>query len=207
MPIIDLGTDAHYWVESFLTTWLEVGVQSDGTQLTFIETWTQMVEYVFTSGTWERETPHAWKSREELYHHLLGLSWSEEGITGVEFRPIISSLLPYYRQWSQRWLSHVDSAIAFATFLRKPAASDLIELGLPELNTAVQAFTDYEWNRDRLAPALFELAAFLADGARLVELRTKSMPCYEAFLSLLAVLAHRQYTPAMALQDRLSSGV
>lgn len=206
-PVIDLGTDAHYWVEDFLSSWLCEASRDAANRDAFVRVWREMVEHVFTSGTWDGDTPHAWKSRDKLYHHLLGMDWSTELVTTEECRPVITSLAPYYQQWAERWLGQVDSAIAFARFLQKPAATDLLEMGLPILRDEVAHYGENEWRRDRLASSVCELLVTLCEDGRLRELRARSNDCYEATIGLLAILADRQHAPSLALQDRLAKGI
>ena len=52
-PILELGTDAHDWVEEFLSSWFWTGLHSGTTQAGFLQQWQYMIDHAFLSQKWQ----------------------------------------------------------------------------------------------------------------------------------------------------------
>ena len=127
-PILNLGPDAHYWVDDFLSSWLSVGPGAAKDLSAFGERWGELIDDVLSKKRAPRDKRHplSHSSVEEV----MGLgSFSCHKIGKIEFEPIITGLIPRYELWAKIHL-HSYSMFSFSWLLRQPAAARMLSDGL-----------------------------------------------------------------------------
>ena len=155
---LELGPNRHDWVENFLTSWFMEGVARPETVSQFTATWKAMIEYTQTSPVWAETSGKATFDVSKLWIELLGLGWGARVIQGEEFKNAVTELIPYYREWADRWLGYRDTVPSFTYFLRQPAASELLPEGIKWLYDVAQNYSDKDWQgRPKEADALVNL--------------------------------------------------
>ena len=202
-PILDLGSRAHYWVESFLGYWFLEGQRLAGSATAFVRCWRPMIEHALSSPEWDRNSGRSTFRVAEMWLELMGLS--SNGISGEEFAGPLGGLLPLYERWAHQWLALPRAATSFAAFLSQPAARRLLLPGIRWLSAGVSSFEEYDWHH------------FDGKSACVTALRT----CWErhrnalqtdaelrnAFLRLLTLLVRRQEPAALELHDVVARAI
>jgi len=200
-PILELGPAAHYWVESFLDDWFIHGERASPAPDLFVSHWHAMIRHALQTPTWTRDS---WQRRwhlEDMFIHLMGLSWAAKAVTEAKYAAEIESMLPAYETWADRWLQHSRSAASFAAFLARPAGRRLISAGIRWLQSAAAGFDDRDWRWDNLEGNLVEaLHACWSQQGRLLG---NDRDLKDAFFGLLGLLTRRQTPSAMELRDRV----
>jgi energy-coupling factor transporter ATP-binding protein EcfA2 len=201
-PILDLGGTAHYWVESFLSSWFIIGSRVASELETFAKHWQSMIEYALESPLWQNapSTPGGFHLT-TLYIHLMGLDSVGTVFSQEEYTDIITQLFPLYEKWAREWLKHSRVAEAFTRCLVKPAARKLILPGLTWLAEVAPGIREHEWERSRLSDELLTLLCTCWSNY-LPELESDS-EVKKAFLSLLSILVARGHPGALELQDTI----
>jgi hypothetical protein len=199
MPILELGSSAHYWVEDFLNHWLFEGRQSAESTSHFVTCWKPMIEYAIRSQKWARGSGRNSFRLTEMWTTLMGLGFVSAWTGEADFAEPLVALLPVFGTWAARWLDVHCAAEPFAEFLSKPGAARLLLPGIRWLNSALLKYNEYDWHK-------FEAKDAAANALRLCWERHRrelySDPQLKmAFMSLLTLLVQHQEPSALELHD------
>lgn len=199
LPILKLGVPAHYWIDSFLNDWWVYGLQTDAQkQQHFLSIWKNMWEFTRISPVWNGAAKRSWDMNES-YCALMGLGqltlisdfWSEDKSS------LVKAMTEEFRLWCETHLSDEACAQAFIRFLSKPAASSLQVVGIKWLDQTIAQHGFWHDTYKRIDKQLVDL---LDHCQKLIE---RDVETRAALFRLLRILAERQNTQAMALQERL----
>jgi hypothetical protein len=202
--VLDLGPEAHQWIESYLHSWFLHGSKAAPSVESFSSTWQIQIAHALASPRWQDRPDGARYSSGNLFTELLGLDWlTYEVIGGAEFRDTITSMSPLYRDWASRCLRSSDDMTTFARFLRRPSAANLLTDGMSWILEALSDYDEGDWDRaNHDKTALLDLVehwweAALKDPSLADAGRT-------AALGLLKILADQQHPRALEIQDRVA---
>jgi hypothetical protein len=202
MPVLDLGTGAHRWVERFFWHWFIEGVRSAESREAFAARWTEMIRYALSHPGWD-PAACAGFDLDEMVRELLGFHF---GMTTVgddpDFSEPLGRMVGVFEQAAGRWLASPRVASSFARFLVRPAAARLLAPGVQWLHDAVRTFDDCDRTRDS------QLEAGLVDvlhacWARERDILSRDTPMLDAFNGLLTILCARGSHAATAFRDRV----
>ncbi|MBC7816538.1 MAG: hypothetical protein IAG10_06600, partial [Planctomycetaceae bacterium] len=198
-PILKLGPQYRYWVDSFLTGWMIHGLKAAATPEQFVTHWRSMIEFVLLHPLWNDH----WHL-DELVVELLGMNYGRTAIGDDErFAPLIRDMIPLFERAATKWLSKSDVAEHFASFLICPAAIHLIVPGIQWLWPVVREFDHRDWRRSHIEAHL--MAALRTAWRIHSEPITRDAGMRDAFLGILNILASRQNHEALDLRDRVLS--
>jgi hypothetical protein len=201
-PLLDLDLEAHYWTESFLRSWFLHGKKAARSPEAFAVHWRAMVDYALAPG--ERDATYR---RRSMLLELMGLDWlCIDVVGGKDFREVIGSMTPAYREWASGSLRDGDSVRRFARFLRQPAASVMLAEGIGWVLESMQQCTGRMWDEEsETAEALVSL---VEHWWRTRHEATPVSGCgKEAAMGLLKILADTQLPRALELQDQIARKV
>jgi hypothetical protein len=203
-PLLRFGSAAHYWVEDFLQTWMEVGLSGERVPPTFVLIWRDMIAFSRDSPSWQAEHGRGWAYAAEHRWTLMGLDY----LTQRRWRPDHSTLIIEMRQEYEAWattdIGNPEAAEHFVEFLKLDAAQPILESGLVWLAEADAASMSGRYRReDELPQRLTELLdhAWRQDPTAL-----RREPVAKAFRDLLRGLVDRQVPMALTLADRITRG-
>ena len=202
-PILELGLDAHYWVEEFLNSWFWNGLQSEPLQASFLQQWQLMIDYAFLSEKWKFDSRALPYYLENMWSCLMGLDanvlrfWTEEQTVTID------AMRNRFLKWCDIRLRRPRCAKSFIYFLAKPAAIPLLPQALIRLDEQVKAFSErFFWEREILNALSSLLSACFQH--RLDGLR-RSERAFRAFANLVKVAANFGDRVAIEIQQRLAS--
>jgi hypothetical protein len=133
-PLFDLGAAAYLWLDSVLTSWFLAGLQTFPVPESFVATWEEILDYIESAPAWSPDPPTL--HSHELKQHALGLNALVGDLWQEEHAPIVSRFTERYERSRRPGLVLRDDAAVFARFLRRPAATPLLALGLAWLADA-----------------------------------------------------------------------
>jgi len=198
-PIFQLGTPAHYWIESFLLRWFFDGLASNQYQEAFVHVWQEMLDFAFNSPKWTYNPARRNHRLEDLWYRLMGLDGNFLQLWNEQKTAIVNEMRNYYARWAPLHLFHGYNTSAFIAFLQTPATRDIRMDGLLWLDQAASTVnTDFKYEQESLA----RLFVFYWEHHR-VPLRQHPQ-YWEAFLRLLKLLAMRGNNIAIELSGRIS---
>ena len=197
-PILELGSYAHHWVESFLNAWVLEGLRADPLPATFLEIWLEMLDFASASEAWRRGV--AGYGASDNWAALLGLDWMSIPLWEVRHRPVVERLEAPFKKWLDDWFGDYDAPQRWARFLQTSAGRVLLEDGLPLLASAFPRDHQYVHDRaeDDVASLLVELWAEERERIQ------SNQKLNTAFRSLLRKLVDRQSPAAMELSARIA---
>ena len=146
-PVLDLGPEAHRWIESYLHSWFSHGSKAAPSVESFSSTWQSQIAHALASPRWQGGSAEARHFSGELFTELMGLGWFTYEIIGdAQFRGTITSMSSLYREWALRCLRNTAAIMAFARFLRRPSAADLLTDGMAWILGAVGDYDERDWD-------------------------------------------------------------
>jgi hypothetical protein len=200
-PILDLGPDAHYWVEAFLTSWLMYGWRSCSDRSRFFDLWGSMICYSGAHPHWQRTKHRRSYHLGRMWAELMGFGLggrmlSESGENG----PFLLKMAPLYERWARDWLVDAWSLRDFAGFCATAAGQALLPVAMGWVSGAAKEITG---NRDfsEATSAVARMCGICWEIRRGDLTRNRALR--EAFLDILALLADQQRPEALQLRDEV----
>ena len=200
-PILDLGADAHYWIDYFLKSWFLSYFNSGLSEEAFLSQWSAMIDHAFDAPGWSFTQPRKRYDLEAMWCSLMGFEGSLVTLWSKNQESCVGKMLSFYRQWGQHHLEKSKSFACFAAFLKQPAAGQLLPDGLIQLENALHARASLLGDTH----VVVNLASLLAITSQVHYQRIQRQPeALVAFKKLLAMLAGIQNPLAMEIQTQLS---
>ncbi len=202
MPILDLGYEAHYWIEFFLMEWFLSGIGSETVSRNFTKRWKEMLEYTLSSEKWNPTGNYRNFHLNQMWCYLLGMQHIISKLWNEDRKSVIREMKGYYKKWAAIFLSDSDSAVLFVNFLQQPAAREILFDGLIWLEKASNEAGERFFNeRNNLQNMLANLLEMSLQKYK-VEL-VKRSDTFESFKSLLRKLVDMQSPQAMEIQQKM----
>lgn len=203
-PVMDLGIAAHYWVDSFVSSFFITGATTAGSPERFQRRWQPLMEYALSSIVWQKQGYRDYR-RSRTMSDVMGLRTGASYIGELAYAGVITSLKDHYQQWSTLWLHDNESANAFAAFLSRPSAGMILADGIIWLSAAVAEYSKYDWREDGLTSnlALALQRAWKDNRSDVV----KDGPFRDAFFALLSLLVQKQDEVAVVLQREVVEAI
>lgn len=202
-PILDLGSDGHYWVDDFLREWFKKGIGTTDVSVNFAKRWKEMLGYAFESAKWNTSSGRRWYYLNEIWCGLLGMNYLTSDLWREDRKILIKEMKQFYEQWAKRSLTDPDSVAVFINFLMCPAAEEILFEGLVWLDEASTKEGDRFFNNrhDNTQKYLANLVE-ISWKRHKVKIMGYSKAC-EAFKNLLRKLVDLQNPQAMEMQQNL----
>jgi len=196
-PVMDLGIAAHYWVDSFVSSFFITGATTAGSPDRFQQRWQPLIEYALSSTVWQKQGYRDYR-RSRTMSEIMGLRTGASYVGDGAYTGVITALRDHFQQWSMLWLHNNESANAFAAFLGKPSAKMIVADGIMWLSGAVANYSEYDWRESGLTSnlALALQRAWKEDRNAVA----KEGPFRDAFFALLSLLVQKQEEVAVVLQ-------
>jgi hypothetical protein len=196
-PFLELGTQAHYWVEQFLHHWLQVGLGGDQIPAGFAGEWRKMIEFARSSPLWTTDSD--WRRhREKLWIELMGLDVMPLWI--ADHQSLVAGMRDLYSDWASKYLSDTDSAGAFAYFLQNPATEEILCDGIKWLEKATPALRNIGRSGELVGIIASLLAKSWQHHSRKI---LGDVDAFASFKRLLQRLCELQNPIALELSDRM----
>ena len=197
-PILEMGSYARHWVESFLHTWVLEGLRADPVPTAFVEIWLEMLDFASTAEAWRRGI--AGYGSHGNWAALLGLDWISIPLWEIRHRPVVEKLEACFKKWLDDWFEDYDAPRRLARFLETSAGRVLLKDGLPRLASAFPRDSQYadDQAEDDVASLLVELWAEERERVQ------SDHELHSAFRSLLRTLVDKQNPVAMELAARIA---
>jgi hypothetical protein len=199
-PILDLGSDAHDWVERFFWYWFTNGLRAAQSPEQFTQLWSAMIQYALASPAWDPNTNHSYDLA-SMVSELLGFDLRMNKVgQNPAFASALARMEDVFAAAAQRWFAKPRVVTGFLNFATEPAATGLLLPGIKWLAASVPSYDSYDWKY-----GLEEnLIAFLHTCWERERHRISADPALQAaFLSLLACVVSRGGHAAIALRDRV----
>ena len=201
-PILDLGASAHYWIDRFLCSWFKEGLNVAASTQVFADHWCSMILYALSSPLWRNDdSVPCYHRLTELHIQLMGLGFCAEVIGQQEYSDMITELIPLYEKWAGEWLNKIITAKAFAAFILKPAAKQMIIPGIKWLNKGINQIHLSQWKFYSLSESLLSVLWSCWKKYR-PEVESKS-DVKSAFLDILNLLISQNDENALELRDQI----
>jgi len=202
-PILDLGTEGHYWVDDFIMELFTKGIGYDPIPRCFIKRWKEILEYAFASEKWSSSRSRYWYYRNKLWCELLGMGYIVSGLWDKEKSSIVKEMKPCYERWAKDYLADAESATYFICFLQRPATIDMLLDALIWLDnasdeTGERFFTDRHHDVQKPLANLLEMT-----WKKQKDDIKRNSTAYQAFKNLLKKLIDLQNLQAMEIQKNL----
>jgi hypothetical protein len=202
-PILNLGSEGHYWVEDFIMEWFMKGIGVETVSDNFIKHWKEMLEYTFKSEKWSSSKGPRWYYRTKLWCELLGMSYIISELWDESKKPVIREMKQYYERWANTSLPNPESAVMFIYFLMCPATEVILTDGLIWLEEAANEagdnfFTDRHDNVQKPLANLLEIS-----WKKYKTQIQNNSEAYKAFRNLLRKLVDLQVPQAIEIQQNL----
>lgn len=199
-PILDLPIAAHQWVREFFVEWFRLGLASGAD--TFQPIWEEMVSYVLDSTTWSPNRRFNSFHVHDVVAEMMGIRSAQRTLGNASHANLIERMAPLYKRWAAIWVGHADLARSFAQFLATEAGSVLLPMGLCELATRLDSFSDYDWRRDHLQDTFSSAvrACWKKNGQRL----RSDGGLWKCFLAVLNELCARNDDLSLAIRLELA---
>jgi hypothetical protein len=197
-PVLDLGPAAHYWVESFLDSWMLVGLSGSPTER-FVMHWKAMLKHVHENELWDSKRSYG---TAELHARLMGIGGIATSSWTADTTAVAAQMADEFEHWASQHLHGDWVARDLARFLSKPGADPLLARGLAHLNIVDESIT-WHGSEGSYYDALASLLVVVFQRHR--EITRTGDPAGVAYRSLLVRLAGRQNPVAMELMSRMPS--
>ncbi|MGP0066666.1 MAG: hypothetical protein ACLQGP_24135 [Isosphaeraceae bacterium] len=205
-PILDLGPEAHTWIESYLRDWFSSGSKAALSVESFSTNWRDQINYALSSPRWTGGDGERHHELTGLLTELMGLGvFSYKIIGDVRFRETIASMSLLYGDRSSRCLNmnRGEAIITFPRFLRLPSAVDLLANGIGWIFEAVRNYDGTVWEHAKQEKE--ELVGLIehwwnASGKKSPSSQATKSPA----MGLLKILADHQHPRALEIQDRIA---
>jgi energy-coupling factor transporter ATP-binding protein EcfA2 len=202
MPILDLGYEAHYWIEFFLMEWFLSGIGSETVSRNFTKRWKEMLEYTLSSGKWNPTGNYRNFHLNQMWCYLLGMQHIISKLWNEDRKSVIREMKGYYKKWAAIFLSDSDSAVLFVNFLQQPATREILFDGLVWLEEASNNADKHFFNeRNSLQTMLANLLEISWQKHK--DEIVKRSDTFESFKSLLRKLVDMQNPQAMEIQQKM----
>ena len=201
-PIIDLGPAAHYWVETFLSSWTVSAIHEASSSDLFFERWREMIQYAIDSDAWNPTRSNAFHLA-DLWQHLLGMDLGASSVAADGNQSHYSKMIPFFDTWATHgYLNQTHRLRPFLNLLTQDGARPLLCPAIPWLLHASQNFDQHDWSRDQIADSIARvLGVTWTWCAESVSVDKKLMA---DFVELLNILVTQQSRSAMALRDTVA---
>ncbi len=137
-PILELGVDGHYRIESFLSWWFIENLQSSPPPGRFLEEWQRMVDFAFQSPHWSfEEIQHGFYDLQKMWCNVMGFGAAWVKMWSENHRSVIEAMRPNYQKWAKEFLDRPQCGSSFAILLEQEGARGLVLDGLVWLEQAV----------------------------------------------------------------------
>lgn len=202
MPILDLGYEAHYWIDFFLMEWFLSGIESETESRNFTKRWKEMLEYALSSKKWNPAEGYRNYYLNQMWCWLLGMKYIISKSWNEDKKSVIREMKEYYKKWAEIFLSDSDSAVLFVNFLQQPATREILFDGLIWLeessNKADKHFFKERNNLQTMLANLLEIS-----WQKHKDEIVKQSDTFESFKSLLRKLVDMQNPQAMEIQQKM----
>jgi hypothetical protein len=204
-PILDLGWEAHHWVEEFLSGFLSHIPAETATDADYrsqiIDLWSAMIAYADESPSWNHQPDlHDWHLHDN-WKQLMGcgglflLPWREP------YKPLLEGMSEFLRSYCERRIVGGDIMASFIQLLRKPASERLRIRSLSWLEPKFANAGDNFWNKTQ---AQSQLSILLAESWQEQQDELRRDPkAFACFRRLVKMLTDRQDPLAMEIQNRI----
>jgi hypothetical protein len=205
-PILDLGWQAHHWVEHFLTSFFNQNLyktDEDAFRRRFVRLWSEMIDYADAAEGWNNSTTSRGWNVSEIWECLMGLSGYSAVSWKDQHQPILQDMRDRFQMFCDRHMGGYRTVAKFLRLLSLPAAKSI---RLDALRWAEPHLAEGRiWDRhEDIEGCLSSLLAECWQNQQ-AELR-QSPETFECFKRLLKLLADRQNTMALEIQNRIISG-
>ena len=198
-PILSLGRRTSFLIERFLNEWFRHGLNSEPASEGFIREWRAMIEFVFSSPHWNRNSFYL----EEAWCSLMGFREFVYDMWNEAQKPTVRRMHDLYERWAHQHLTESRCAVKFIIFLKQPAAEEILLDGFIWIEKAVTQASKRFW-RERDIES--RLASLLEQSWRCHEARLRQRKdSFSAFKNLLKKLADFQNPLALEIQQRIVS--
>ena len=204
-PILDLGWQAHYWVENFLSRFFTYNLSrtADAAFLSaFVQVWSNMIDYADASSVWNHSSGSGGWHIGDNWESLMGLSWSFTYPWDNLHQPVLTKM---ERKFQEFCVKHLHGGRMRKKMLRLLCSSAAQKIRLPALLWMEPHFRLE--TADKQAEADEQLGLFLAEcwQGYQEELR-RSPEAFDCFMRLVKFLADRQSPLALEIQNRMIAG-
>lgn len=204
-PILDLGWQAHQWVEDFLSGFFTYNLHrtADATLRTaFVQVWSNMIDYADAAHVWNHSTTSRDWHIDDNWENLMGLSWSFTYPWDDMSQPILLEMREKFEQFCTK---HLSGDRMVKKMLRLLCSSAAQQIRLPALLWMEPHFRPNI--PDKRSEADEQLGLFLAEcwQGHQEELR-RSPAIFDCFMRLVKFLADRQSPIALEIQNRVIAG-
>ena len=204
-PILDLGWQAHSWVESFLSGFFTYNLlqATDTAQRgKFIWLWSEMIDYANKSPLWNYSPDTRGWHIGENWESLMGLQWSFAYQWDENQQALLSEMQDKLKLFCDRHLHGYRTMEKFLRLLRNPAAQKIRVPAL--LWIGIHFLPD---SSDHQSDADHSLGLLLAECWQINQEELKRVPeVFDCFIRLVKYLADRQSAIALEIQSRIIAG-
>ncbi len=134
-PILDLPSDAHDWVESFLQSFHRVGLQKNPVDPRFATLRAAIIRYALGNG--DRQVDAKWPYHDEVWQALIGIDNYTRSFWEPRHRELVEQSRSILERWMLRGGSYKHHLAAFAVWLEKDAADPIRLPGLIWLDSTL----------------------------------------------------------------------
>ena len=199
-PVFVLGPKGHYAIGAFLRYWFnQVTERTVVTE--FAERWRPMIEFMVSGEEWGNNG--RWYHAQQLQRQVLGFGASDFLKRLLDHALLIGIMQDLFKFWANKRLRDDEDNLAeFCGFLASEVGKPLRIDALRWIADAMKADTDFrKWFRDYTSSAFMEFLTVLVP-EHAAELSRGDKP-RQALLDLTAHAVSRQFTAALALQERI----
>lgn len=202
LPILNLGTECHAWIEGFLSNWgMNLYYFKDNPEH-FIREWKSMVDFAQSSPKWNYEETENISDLDDMWCKLLDLDFISSDKWDNSQKDFVNNIFPIYQKSAPIILKRKKITDKFIAFLNTPAAEDLRNDGLIWIYTASIEVGSSYWNNRKMNA---RLASLLNLCWKYQSSKFSEKPeSFEVFKKLLKILADRQVPLAYAILDNAS---
>ena len=151
-----------------------------------------MVAYSETLPAWQPGKAITRSRAESLAVDLMGLGEIGSPVLGdAKYQGLVTSMVPTFERWGQRWLKFASVAAWFANFLRTDSGRVLLPRGVKQLVAVIDTLPDGDWYHHELGSLFTDVLSLCWKHLRGdVE---KDADLRKAFLSILACFARGRF--------------
>jgi len=202
LPILNLGTECHPWVETFLSYWgMNYYYFKDNPEF-FIREWKSMVDFVLSSPQWNYENNKNLSDLDNMWCSLLDLDSISSDKWDESQKEFVKKIVYIYQRSAPVILKRKKITEKFIAFLNTPAAEDMRNDSLIWIHNASTEVGSSYWNNQKMNEKLASLLNVCwKDQSSKFSEKPES---FEAFKKLLKILADRQIPLAYAILDNAS---
>jgi len=204
-PILDLGWQAHHWVENFLSGFFTYNLRrtADATfRSAFVQVWSSMIDYADASPGWNHLSGSPGWHIGDNWENLMGLSWSFTYPWDYMSQPVLTEMREKFEQFCAK---HLRGDRMVKKMLRLLCSSAAQQIRLPALLWIEPHFRPD--TPDKQAEADEQLGLLLAECWQGHQEELRHLPeVFDCFMRLVKFLADRQSPLALEIQNRVIAG-